>query len=250
MGADENKIQEDQFFSNDPEENLRIENELLKLKMQAEKGAIFGGNMENLPPEVEAEFLKNVQQFEAEWDNRKTIKVYDLIGRPSFKPADLLMADEVEEELKRLHDLMAEKNVFLDVLGNYQPIVIYRFITEELFEHETDDIRIAGWNQNFIYEEFHPNHGMDIYKNTRDFLRHWFETGFDEYSMELASRLITAGGKTFTRDEIIEKLNTCRSFYTKFSKIKYAIGEIKFEFDEEQHGLGHSEGAVQYKARL
>lgn len=187
---EENKKQQEENFSDDAEQNLRIENELLKLKMQAERGALFGGEGK-IPPEIENEFLQNVQRFEEEWNERKTIKVYDLIGRPEFKPAVLLSADAIETELKRLLELMARKNVFLDVLGNYEPIVIYRFLTEELFEHETDDIRIAGWNQNFIYEEFHPNHEMDIEKNTRDFLRHWFETGFDEYSMELAPRLIT-----------------------------------------------------------
>jgi predicted Ser/Thr protein kinase len=36
-------------FSDDPEENLRIENEILKLKMQAESGAYFGGNAKDLP---------------------------------------------------------------------------------------------------------------------------------------------------------------------------------------------------------
>ena len=36
--------------------------------MQAERNALFGGNMQDLPPEVEAEFLKNVQMFEDSFD--------------------------------------------------------------------------------------------------------------------------------------------------------------------------------------
>ncbi len=45
---DENKGQQKENFSDDPEQILRIENELLKLKMQAERGASFGGNLDDL----------------------------------------------------------------------------------------------------------------------------------------------------------------------------------------------------------
>jgi hypothetical protein len=64
---EENQKDQNENFSDDPEQNLRIENEILKLKMQAERGALFGGNRENLPPEIEAEFLKNVS-FEDSFD--------------------------------------------------------------------------------------------------------------------------------------------------------------------------------------
>ena len=143
-------------FTNDPEEDLRMENELLKLKMQAERGGVFVGG-EDIPPEIENDWLQNILRFEEEWEKRKTIKVYDFIGSPAFKRAHSISDNEVKTELQRLNDLMAYHNVFLNVLGKYEPTVIYKFLTEELFEHEMDDIRIPGWNQNFIYEEFYPN---------------------------------------------------------------------------------------------
>jgi len=43
----------------------------------------------------------------------------------------------------------------------YAPSVIYKFITEELFDHEMDDIMLPGFVHHFIYEEFHPNHEYD-----------------------------------------------------------------------------------------
>jgi hypothetical protein len=236
-------------FSDDPEENLRIENELLKLKMQAERGGTFYGG-EDIPPEIENQWLQNIQLFEQEWDTGKTIKVYDFIGRPEFKPANTISDDEVKTELQRLNLLMAAKNVFLGVLGIYEPIVIYRFITEELFEHETEDICIPGWTKNFIYEEFHPNHKMDIEKSTDDFLRSWFENGFSEGSFELAMELATPDGKIFTRSEIVEKLNNCLSCYISFSEVDYVVNETKFTLNEDAPGLGHSQGSVSYKAQL
>ena len=56
--------------------------------MQAERAAVFGGNMEDLPPEVEAEFLKNVQQFEDSFDNAIPVTIYECIGKPAYKKAD------------------------------------------------------------------------------------------------------------------------------------------------------------------
>ena len=41
---------------------------------------------------------------------------------------------------------------------------LYRFTTEELFQHEIDNISIPGMVSNFIYDEFYPDHEYD---NTR-----------------------------------------------------------------------------------
>ena len=61
-----------------PEERLHIENELLKLKMQAELGAHF--HQENdMPAEVENMFLKNILAFHQAADHKKTIKIFDKI---------------------------------------------------------------------------------------------------------------------------------------------------------------------------
>ncbi len=51
-----------------------------------------------------------------------------------------LSDSEVKEELKKIMKLLDERNINLAVLGEYEPRIIYCFITEELFEHETDDM--------------------------------------------------------------------------------------------------------------
>ena len=49
----ESKLPEDKKFSDDPEENLRLENKFLKMKMMAESGGIFGGSSDSgLSPEI------------------------------------------------------------------------------------------------------------------------------------------------------------------------------------------------------
>ncbi|MGZ5134790.1 MAG: hypothetical protein ACXWCG_06560, partial [Flavitalea sp.] len=237
-------------FSEDPNENLHIENEILKLKMQAESNAIFVAD-QSLPPEIEHMFLKNVQEWEAAYQDIKQVKVYDYIKRPEYKQHFMLSDEEVPFELDRIMDIMNTHNLCLHVEGKYDQRVIYKFITEELFEHETDDMRLPGVVQNFSYEEFHPNHELDIQSRTMDFFEDWFERKFCEYSWELNDEFILPDGRRLLRPEVLEKIQKIFESYTLFSNVQFAFGEIKFEFDETSgRGIGHSEGMVKYSAKL
>ncbi len=248
---EENKDQHKENFSDKPDENLRIENEILKLKLQAERGALFGGNMDDLPPEIESEFLKNVQQFEGSFEKAKMITIYECISKPTYKSVDELKNEEIEAELKSLVELMHSKNIILDVLGEYEHSVIYRFITEELFLEQIRDMQFPGYIHNFIYEEFHPNHTIDIERTAQDFLNHWFEKNFDENSTEFANQLITAGGEILPREEVITKLHNCLNSYQRFTNIKFSDTDTSFEWNEnEKSGIGHAEGMFKYDAEI
>jgi hypothetical protein len=237
-------------FSDDPQENLRIENEILKLKMQAESGAFFGGS-NNLPPETENEFLLHVQQFEDAWKEVKYIKVYDMIGRPDFKNAGELPDSKVKKEVEKLFDLLNKHNINLTVHGEYEPRIIYRFITEELFDHETDDLQLPGMSRNFIYEEFHPNHKSDIEEKARFFLSHWFEKSFDEHCRELNDPFILSDGTIINKEKVLIKLNNFFESFTSFFDCQFTEIETGFEWDgEEKRGIGHAEGAVKFDALM
>lgn len=248
---DENNKDKPENFSDDPEQDLRIKNEILKLKMQAERGALFGGKMEDLPPEVEAEFLKNVQQFEDSFDEAKEITIYECIGSPAYKNVDELKPDEIRPEIIKITELLHSKNIILEVLGQYDLSIIYKFIIEELFYEKIKEVNHPGYIHSFIYEEFHPNHDIDIARTAQQFLNDWFEKGFNEYSSELAQQFITPEGKTYTKEGVLQKLNDCLDSYKKFSKIKFAGGDISFEWDEKENkGLGHAEGMFSYDAEI
>jgi len=237
-------------FSDDPEENLRIENEILKLKLQAETGAFFGGS-DNLPAEMEQGFLQNVQQFENAWKDAKQDKVYNLIGKPLFKKEHELSDSEIKIELKRLFDLLEKNNIILAMAEDYGDRVIYKFITEELFEYETDDVQLPGFTKNFNYEEFHPNHKMDIHERAMEFLGDWFEKKFSEHSWELSDPFILSDGIIISKTEVLEKINNVFTFYSSFLNAKYVLAEISFQWDDEKaSGLGNAEGDVKYDALL
>lgn len=157
----------DEFDHLEAEDRLKAENDFLKMKLMLEHGAVIGGNEgHEIPGEIENAFLNNVLAFEKEFENRKTVKVFDKIGRPShFRPvADIDDAD-IEQAWQSLRARLNEYCIDLGVCSpNIKPRELYRFTMEELFEHDVDDINLAGWVTHFIYDEFHPD---PVYDNSR-----------------------------------------------------------------------------------
>src|SRR5690606_27607578 len=136
-----------------------------------------------LPPDIENAWLNHIYDFEKQFKNAKRVKVFERIGKPVVKPLELLNPSEVSVELERIQNIMAEKGIVLDCICDYDDATIYKFIITELFEEETDDIRIEGMFSHFIYEEFHPNHEYDLERHSEDFFTalftRFFESNFD-----------------------------------------------------------------------
>lgn len=145
----------------------KIDNGLKKKKLEKEYGAKFISES-NLSPEIESEWLNNIEQFEQQYSKQETIKVWDYVGKPAFIAIGEIEFAKIPNELERLVKIMFEHSVLLNVLSNVEDKELYRFITEELFEHEMDNIRVKGMTTNFIYEEFHPNAELDI-RNACDY---------------------------------------------------------------------------------
>lgn len=254
MSEHENKNEEQ--FSDDPQENLNAENEILKLKMQAEFGAVFGKMSDELTPEMEQQFLQNVLKFEEEWKNRKTVTIYEMIDKPAYKKLEELTEEEVKPETKRLIELMADKGIVLQARGRYKAEVIYKFITEEFFIHEADDMRDGGMKQYFSYEEFHPNHQLDIEQTTHEFLKSWFEQSFDEQTTVLGDQmfLLTDPSKPpvfISKEEVVTRMKKVFESYTKFDECQLALVNIDVKWDDAHNrGMGFSEGGVRYNAIL
>ena len=247
----QNKDLHDEPFSPDPEENLRIENELLKLKLQAERGAFFSESRGSIPAETEAAFLQHIEQFEAAYEQAKETTVYEFIGKPDCKKAEALEPKDQQDALDGMLEMLEEKNIILEVIGEYPPAVIYEFITGEFFRHTFMPISVPGFMHCFTYEEFHPNHALSIERTANEFLDHWFQKEFSEYSVELADTFITADGRQLTREEIMTRLSNCLDSYRSFSNSSISDTATSFEWNEaENTGLGHAEGMISYDATL
>ncbi len=243
-------MEKEELFSDDPQENLKIENDFLKLKLKAQYGdAFFMDSNAGLPPEIENQFLKNILAFEDAHTNEAYTTVYERLGKPCYKAADELNEVEISMELNRVKAIMNEHNIALDICdGPYADEVIYKFITEELFAQEIEKVPVFGKGWNFIYEEFHPNDKADIEKNTHEFFQHWFTRDFDEFSSELGYHFITSDGRQLDRQSFMEKIKPFFDAFTEFKNDRYNIDEIKFELYEDGRGMGHAEGMLTYDA--
>ena len=243
---DNNNNLQDQPLSDDPEENLRMENELLRLKLKAELGG-DSHSVSNLDPEIENQFLKNVLAFEHNFANSKPARVYELAGKPDFKKSDDLDDEELEQALDEITDLLSEKNIEVYFGDGYDSRTKYHFITEELFEHETTFAPLPGMTTCFDYEEFHPNHKKDLENRAIKFLSAWLEKDLQACGWELAHHAILPDHKILSKAEVLTQIERIFASSTAFTDEKHAIFDIGFDLDA---GMGHAEGGLRYTVVL
>jgi hypothetical protein len=211
------------------EEDLKFENEFLRAKIQMERGGTFHSE-ENISPEIENQFLKNIEAFEKAWDNAKQITVYEKIGKPPFKKAEEISDKELKKELRKIQKKLEENGIHVSTIYKVNERELYRFITEELFNHETDDMSLPGWVMHYTYEEFHPNHECTVKEQIEDFVKfilsdtrktdNWF---FEEH---IKTSLVAEKKKA------LEKINLFLSFYSAFKVEKFEI--THFEINNEK----------------
>ncbi len=148
----------------------RALNEAKKRELEEKYGAHFSSEDSQAPPEIMSRFLSNVEEFELKYDNARRITVREFVGNPAFKRREEIPDDLLGAESSMVVEYLALHNVEIDFLEDVPPGERYRFITEELLDEETDDIRIEGMQHHFIYEEFHPNDKHDATMFAEDFL--------------------------------------------------------------------------------
>ena len=246
-------MEQSENFSDDLQENLRIENEFLKIKLKAQYGDAFEmENSGNMPPEIENQFLKSMMTFEEEYTNAEYVTVFERIGQPVCKPVSEMSPAELNTALKKLIQLLIKNDISLDIVdGPYPDDLIYRFITEEFFTIKVEKKAVPGITWNFVYEEFHPNHEADIIKRAHAFLNNWFNRRFNEYCTELSWHCVTEDGMQLTREDIVAKMDVFFKAFHQFKNDGYNIDNTSFELLEDgEKGMGFAEGTLQYDAIL
>ena len=214
-----------EFYENlDPEEQLKAENAFLQMKLMLENGAQFmeqkdGAN--NLSAESENQFLKNMIDFDKQFNNAKSITVFEKIEKPTdFKPSSLIPDSEIDQAWLDLSAYMGNYGVNLDVCSpNITARTLYRFTTEELFNHEMDAINMPGWTTNFIYDEFHPDYIYDNAKLiTEDILPEIFSPHKIEYTIHYNKTGVRFNERIDLTDEDLKIL--LNDFKATFDKLK------------------------------
>ncbi len=141
---------------------LRIFNTQKKKEISEKYQASFvSEDEEGLPPEIEAEWLKQVEEFERQFDKASAIPLLEYIGSPKIPRSDGLSIQDLMGEYARMESILVDNGIYVDFPDGLDIKERYRFISEELIFEEIDDIRIPGMNWHFIYEEFHPGEDLN-----------------------------------------------------------------------------------------
>ena len=239
----------DDAFSNDPEENLRLENEFLKLKMMAESGAHFGETDNDLSPGIENAFLKSVLEFEKAYVNSNPQKVFDILGKPAFNDEKNLDDEKFTIEFERLKELLLEHSINVDFIAEKSDRLKYDFIIKELFNHETEFLPLKGMTTNFIYEEFHPDHKQEITDITYEFINDFFERKLNADTAYIGDEFVEPNGNILSRGQLMENIHSAYDVFAKFENNSFTIDNVEFELKniEGAHtGMGFSEGEINY----
>jgi hypothetical protein len=208
-----------------PELSIEDENKFKRMKIELEHDGVFGKMNADIPPEIESIFLDNIMQFENQFKNAKRITVYEKVGKPNWIKSQELSAEQLKEELERLFVILEDSGIVLDILYDYpnEILLIYNFITLELFNEETDDISIEGMTSNFIYEEFHPNYYEDLRKESFEFWTDYFANNSEHFDEFTLTSLLNAG-------ELID----FRDSFSTFKNIKINIKSVDFSIEDEK----------------
>lgn len=234
------------------EEDLNLENEIMKLKLQAEFGAKFGEIEGNLPPELEQQFLKHVYNFEKAWEKQESIKVSQLIDGHVFAPFETLDKEEMEKAWAEVLEVYGNKNINVDFINEYPLEVKYRFATEELPMHETMFVNMPGMMLGFIYEEFHPNHAAEMEDRLTEFLDGWFDLDGAKCVAATSGEIVSDKG-ILSKEELLRKLNLVFDSFTHFEDAGFFVTTTSYDLedlgeDNPLEGLGFVEGSIQWKA--
>lgn len=218
---------------------LKRENEKLREKLRSD----FGMMQSRMPvdPELENEWLKHVFEFETAAANCRQVTVHEFLGKPEFREASCLKDKEIPGELWRLMEIMSENGVELTSACAYPDRLIYSFITEELFNHEIDEIRIKGMMHCFIYEEFHPNHEHDLKRLTSRFFEA-LEKGVHDMKDDLHSRVSFQESSYSNSDFMMTLMMLCESC-GQFDFMDHSLTSVEFDLNT---GTGKVTGDMRY----
>ena len=148
---------------------LKQENELTKLKIQAEFGFEISGE-NNLNPAIENIWLKQILDYERAMSTNEKITIRQRLGHPVFKPVDEVAPEEIAEELQKIMELLHKHHIVIDSLAGVADQEMYRFLVEEFLDKETDSNTPPNMLTCYIYEEYYPNHEYDIRNRCNDLI--------------------------------------------------------------------------------
>lgn len=223
----------------DQEIDRKIDNELKKRDLTEKSGASFSNINDDLSPEIENIWLNNIEEFEKQYEKAKLTTVWEYIGKPEYRKITEINESEISPRLNELFDLLDKNNISLDTICDVEEKELYRFITDELFEHEMDDMRIPGMTSCFIYEEFHPNAKNEIeraidyfFRMTMAKMKNIGGEGYDLLYID-EQNFCDIDGNTIDKEKVIKSINTFLDSFDSLSIVTYDVKSLAINKEEE-----------------
>jgi hypothetical protein len=198
-GADMNEQETDEM-------RRRIQESLIEAKrnqLRDEYGMQFDYMDSELAPEAKNEWFDYLLEFERQFENAPRITVRERIGNPPIQPVEAIPLSGLEEAVNGLLDLLAEQNIVVDFLGEWDDLAAYRFITEELLDEEMDDIRIEEMRIHF--DAATPEYDVQMWVEHFVWDVFWQEREFFLSGLE-SQPLFDEAGKLMPTGDFIQKL--------------------------------------------
>jgi lantibiotic modifying enzyme len=148
----------------DKKQSLLLEEDIETIQNETET------DLPESPEDIEenSDFIKEIKKFEKEHLHSKLKKVFLLLGKPKMRNTAGLDSNTLKEEYIKFVALLDAKNIIVHFQNEYPVEEKYRFITEEIFSQQIEDLSGTHLHINFIYEEFHPE--LDVGEEEKDFL--------------------------------------------------------------------------------
>ncbi len=203
-----------------PEEEQRIENDLKALDLELTHGATTFIS-DDAPPEIVKQFLDNVAEFEANYENASTTTVYEFIGKPDFPPADALADDEAaEKEIARLMSIFNEQQVAIDRPDHLTSQGFYSFLINEFFPFKMPDFWVPGMIHGFLYDEIRRDAPIFMEEHVEEFLEDLLNLEGEYEGIWLSEHCrdqFTAISKT----EAIDRIRAFRALHEEINFISF-----------------------------
>lgn len=212
------------FFFNEENKKKR---KLLKDKY----GMEFTEVREEDDPEVTNLFLDSIVKFEEAWENSEPRKLKEILNFPEFRKLDEIKPEELKDEIDKVLNKYAGYNINIDVLvkDDVDDPDYYRFLTEELPEHESDFILVEGMTLNFIYEEFHPNKKLDVKDAVEWFIDAVIGKDTERMKMHLSDKGLSFNGIDDSAPLFIEKLMKIFDVPGRYINREILFNQMEFE---------------------
>ena len=151
----------EEFKDLPPLERMRAENEYMRLKLMAERGAQIHLSEGGGPAQTfeHNRFLRSVLAFEERTEGAKMIplgKLYPV--KTEFCPADDVPDNLMEQAWRNMESWLLKKAVIVAAKSpRVRPADLYRFVYEELVDLPVLSPPPKGMLLCFFYDDFHPD---------------------------------------------------------------------------------------------